>query len=99
PLAIEARPRTVTVRFYGAQAGAELPHDLAADNAGDDRLTARQQHVLDHLTQHGSITLRELATLFPGVRSEHLQRDLAHLTAAGHLRKIGPRGGAYYIRS
>jgi ATP-dependent DNA helicase RecG len=83
----------MTVRLHRA---CEPDPDGAAV-PGEADLNDRQRAALDHVRRHGSITLREFRTLCPAVQSAVLQRDLRELVAGGHLRKIGPRTGVYYI--
>jgi ATP-dependent DNA helicase RecG len=93
PPQIEARPYTVTVRLSNAPAepGTRSP------SSSEAALNERQITVLDFVQQHGSITLRELRTLYPAIRPDLLQHDVAALVEQGHLRKIGSRSSAYYI--
>lgn len=91
PPEFEAAPYRLTVRLYRS------PVHEAAPGANGNALSQRQREALAHVRAQGSITFREFRALALGVRPELLQDDLDALVAAGYLRRIGQRVGAYYI--
>ncbi len=96
PTELVAEPYSFTVRLHAADVPA--PGDAASADAGSlDRLSERQRDALAYARAHGSITLHEFRALCPALRPDLLQGDLSALVEAGHLRKVGPRTGAYYI--
>jgi len=91
PPEFEAAPYRLTVRLYRS------PVHEAAPGANGNALSQRQRAALAYVRAQGSITFREFRALALGVRPELLQDDLDALVAAGYLRRIGQRVGAYYI--
>jgi len=90
PPEFEAAPYRLTVRLHRSPAA-------TAQCANGDALSQRQRQALAYVQAQGSITFREFRMLAQGVQPELLQRDLDVLVAAGLLRRIGQRVGAYYI--
>jgi len=90
PPQFEALPYTVTVRLYNTRQAAPPPTEV-------DTLDPRQRTAIDYVQQHGSITFHEFCALFPRIRRELLQEDLAQLVEQEHLRKIGSRASVCYI--
>jgi ATP-dependent DNA helicase RecG len=83
----------VVVTLYGA--GDPGANGHAAPD--ESRFTEYQRRALTYVRANGSLTFHELRALCPAVQPSVLQRDLRDLVAGGHLRKVGPRSGVYYI--
>lgn len=65
----------------------------------DSLLNWRQQRVLEHIAQHGSLTERMLAVLFEHTNLHILQQDLLKLVESGRLVQINSSTGRLYLNA
>ncbi|HML24881.1 MAG TPA: ATP-binding protein [Aggregatilinea sp.] len=93
----EAGEYAVTVRLMKAPAAHGNGQGTPGANGDAHDLNPRQQRALDFAAQNGSITLRELQTIYRDFRPAVLHQDLTRLVDCGRLRKVGSRLSPYYI--
>ncbi len=91
---IEASAYRVSVRLFSARPAQDRASTQAEPPA---HLNPRQRAALDYVRAHGSLTFAQFRAMCADAQVSELQRDLSDLVQREHLRKIGPRTGAYYI--